>query len=158
MKKLSLKPHEKFLSQDGCSQNIQRVCFAFSDPMRTRISKERFVDDSQSGLLRRKFSAQEDQKLRNLVDTMGTKSWEAIAKFMGDRTARQCRDRFKNYLLDHLITEPWTPEEDAIVIQQFQLIGPKWADIGKLLSGRSGNNVKNRWHKHLHRLYKAGHV
>jgi hypothetical protein len=51
--------------------------------------------------------------------------------------------------------EPWTSEEDAIVIQQFHRIGPKWVEIGKMLSGRSGNNVKNRWHKHLSRLEAA---
>jgi hypothetical protein len=47
------------------------------------------------------------------------------------------------------MTTPWTPEEDSLVIQKFHQIGPKWVEIGKLLSGRSGNNVKNRWHKHL---------
>jgi hypothetical protein len=100
---------------------------------------------------RRKFTSDEDDQLRSLVDTLGTKSWEEIARFMPDRTARQCRDRYKNYLLENLITEPWTPEEDEIVIRQFHVIGPKWVQIGKMLSGRSGNNVKNRWHKHLSR-------
>jgi hypothetical protein len=68
---------------------------------------------------------------------------------MPSRTARQCRDRFKNYLGDFLVTNPWTAQEDALVIRQYHLIGPKWVEIGKMLSGRSGNNVKNRWHKHL---------
>jgi hypothetical protein len=102
--------------------------------------------------LRRKFSPEEDITLRNLVESIGTKSWEEIAKFIPDRSARQCRDRFKNYLMDSLVTEAWTPQEDAMVVQQFHLIGPKWVEIGKLLSGRSGNNVKNRWHKHLCKL------
>jgi hypothetical protein len=52
-------------------------------------------------------------------------------------------------LLESLVTEPWTPEEDALVVQKYHQIGPKWVEIGKMLSGRSGNNVKNRWHKHL---------
>jgi hypothetical protein len=53
------------------------------------------------------------------------------------------------------MTDPWTPEEDSIVIQQYHRIGPKWVEIGKMLNGRSGNNVKNRWHKHLCRLGAA---
>jgi hypothetical protein len=106
-------------------------------------------------LPRRKFSPEEDHKLRSLVDALGTKSWEDIARYIPDRSSRQCRDRYKNYLLESLMADPWTPEEDALVIQQFHLMGPKWVEIGKMLSGRSGNNVKNRWHKHLCRLDSA---
>jgi hypothetical protein len=68
---------------------------------------------------------------------------------MPGRTARQCRDRYKNYLMESLVNAPWSPEEDAILLDRFQLLGPKWVEIGKLLHGRSGNNVKNRWYKHL---------
>jgi hypothetical protein len=101
---------------------------------------------------RRKFTPDEDQQLRRLVEDLGTKSWDEIAGFLPDRNGRQCRDRYRNYLLKGLITEPWTPKEDATLISQYHLIGPKWVEIGKMLSGRSGNNVKNRWHKHLCRL------
>jgi hypothetical protein len=97
----------------------------------------------------------EDVQLRNLVEKLGPKGWDEIARYMPQRTARQCRDRYKNYLLENLVTDPWTPEEDAIVVQQFHQIGPKWVRIGKMLSGRSGNNVKNRWHKHLCRLERT---
>jgi hypothetical protein len=98
---------------------------------------------------RRKFTPDEDVRLRALVDSLGTKNWEEVARFIPQRSARQCRDRYKNYLMESLMMDPWTPEEDAVVIQQFHRIGPKWVEIGKILKGRSGNNVKNRWHKHL---------
>jgi hypothetical protein len=39
-------------------------------------------------------------------------------------------------------------EDDAVLVQKVHQIGPKWVQIGRLLSG---NNVKNRWHKHLYR-------
>jgi hypothetical protein len=101
---------------------------------------------------RRKFTPEEDMKLRALVESFGSTSWDEIARFLPQRSPRQCRDRYKNYLLESLVTQPWTPEEDALVIRQYYLIGPKWVEIGKMLSGRSGNNVKNRWHKHLTKL------
>jgi hypothetical protein len=100
---------------------------------------------------RRKFTSEEDLKIRTLVERLGTKSWDEISRFMPGRTARQCRDRYKNYLLDSLVTAPWTPEEDAIVIQRYRELGPRWVEIAKTLSGRSGNHVKNRWHRHLAR-------
>jgi hypothetical protein len=108
-----------------------------------------------SGFLRHKFTPDEDIQLRQLVESMGSGSWEEIAKHVADRSARQCRDRYKNYLVDSLVIDGWTPEEDALVIRQFHLIGPKWVEIGKMLSGRSGNNVKNRWHKHLCKIERV---
>jgi hypothetical protein len=99
-----------------------------------------------------KFSREEDFRLRSLVDNLGLKNWDQIACFMGGRTARQCRDRFNNYLMESFQNKPWTPDEDAILLEQFHLIGPKWVEIGKMLHGRSGNNVKNRWHKHIKKL------
>jgi hypothetical protein len=120
-------------------------------------ASHRFSQGS-SGFSRRKFSSDEDLQLRTLVESMGTRNWEKIAKFMGERTARQCRDRFKNYLVDSLVVDPWTPQEDALLIGHYHLIGPKWVEIGKLLSGRSGNNVKNRWHKHLCKIDQGGEL
>jgi hypothetical protein len=113
----------------------------------------RAADETQDAVrgsaLRRKFTPEEDLQLRSLVEQLGTKHWEEISRYLPDRSARQCRNRYKNYLLDSLVTNPWTREEDAVLIEKFHQIGPKWVEIGKLLSGRSGNNVKNRWYKHL---------
>jgi hypothetical protein len=109
------------------------------------------ADPRKHNATRHKFSPDEDHHLRSLVQQLGAKSWEAIAAFMPDRTARQCRDRYKNYLLSSLVSDAWTPEEDQLILEKFREIGPKWVEISKLLTGRSGNHVKNRWHKHLSR-------
>jgi len=98
---------------------------------------------------RRKFTHEEDERLRSLVEGFGTSHWESISQFMPNRTARQCRDRYKNYLLDSIIVAPWQPEEDEIIRLKFGEVGPRWVEIAKCLTGRSGNHVKNRWHKHL---------
>jgi hypothetical protein len=98
---------------------------------------------------RRKFTEAEDRKLRVFVHQLGTASGEDDAKCMANRTPRQCRDRYKNYLLDSLTHSPWTAEEDAILIKEFHAIGPKWVEIAKMINGRSGSQVKNRWHRHL---------
>ncbi|OHT15506.1 hypothetical protein TRFO_02824 [Tritrichomonas foetus] len=31
-------------------------------------------------------------------------------------------------------------------------IGPRWVAMCDILPGRSGNDIKNRWHKHLRKL------
>lgn len=108
-------------------------------------SKKRKVHKHQ----RRKFTEEEDKKLLSLVNELGTKCWELISKQMPGRCGRQCRDRYSNYLQNGIIKKEWTPEEDALLIKYYHMLGPHWVEIAKLLEGRSGNNVKNRWHKYL---------
>jgi hypothetical protein len=98
---------------------------------------------------RHKFSPEEDDSLRRLVDQFGTHAWEAIRLHLPGRTAKQCRDRYENYLLETLVSHPWSPAEDALLCQKYREIGPHWVQIANFLPGRSGNTVKNRWHKHL---------
>jgi hypothetical protein len=97
---------------------------------------------------RNKFTAEEDERLRSLVDQIGPKNWDNIAHNMPNRTPRQCRDRYNNHLIGQTPHIPWAPEEDAIVIESHRSLGPKWVEIAKLLHGRLGIHVKNRWHRH----------
>jgi hypothetical protein len=98
---------------------------------------------------RTKFTPDEDVRIRFLVERLGTQSWREIARFLPGHSARQCRNRYQNFLLDSLPTNRWTPEEDSIVTQKSHRIGPKWVEIAGLLDGRTGNDVKNRWNYHL---------
>lgn len=40
----------------------------------------------------------------------------------------------------------WTKDEDELIYELYNSIGPKWKQISSLLKGRSENSVKNRWH------------
>lgn len=72
-----------------------------------------------------------------------------LQKKLPGQTLKQCHDRYANYLRDGLKSEPWTQEEDEMLIEMHKEIGPKWVKMMKRLPGRSGNDIKNRWHKHL---------
>ena len=98
------------------------------------------------------FTEQEDyiilHSFRLMVD-----DWESISEQLPGRTPKQIRDRYINYLKEGLKNEPWTNEEDEILIKLFKEIGPKWSKMMPDLPGRSSNDIKNRWHKKLYKRF-----
>lgn len=92
-----------------------------------------------------KFTQEEDEKLKELVKVHGTSSWKLISSLMGTRNHRQCRERYKNYLDPSLRNEPWTLEEDRILVEKYADYGPKWNKIAKYFINRSDNSIRNRW-------------
>lgn len=64
---------------------------------------------------------------------------------MKDRTARQCRERWKNYLSPDVRNGPWTIEEDNLLLELVPKMGTQWAKIAKSFNSRTDTNVKNRF-------------
>jgi hypothetical protein len=92
-----------------------------------------------------KFTSAEDILLRDLVNRFGPSNWKVIAAHLPTRNARQCRERWSNYL-DPTVADPkeWTPEEDARLEIAWAAFGPRWTAIAACFPGRSTFNVKNR--------------
>jgi hypothetical protein len=95
--------------------------------------------------MRHKFSQSEDLHLRQLVETHGDNNWPLVASNMKGRTARQCRERFHNYLSPALTNGPWSREEELQLEVKFRELGPRWAEIARFFDGRSDVNVKNHY-------------
>jgi hypothetical protein len=104
-----------------------------------------FFKDMKGAAGRHKFLKTEDDLLRSLVERYGETNWNLISSFMNRRNARQCRERYKNYLSPIFRNTPWTGAEDQLLVQKVQEIGQRWSVIAKLFEGRSDVNVKNRW-------------
>jgi hypothetical protein len=100
-----------------------------------------------------RFSPREDHTLQSLVQSLGTDNWGEIAKHMGTRNARQCRDRWFNYLSSDLNTEHWTREEELLLIQKYAELGARWVAIAKFFNHRTDVMVKN----HFSRLQRRSH-
>jgi hypothetical protein len=92
-----------------------------------------------------KWTKEEDRRLREAVEGMGAQKWTAIAAVVGDRTGKQCRERWTAHLNPELSVDPWTAEEDRLICELHNELGNQWSRIGRELNGRSANAVKNRF-------------
>lgn len=114
--------------------------------------KSAYFDDQEwqkqkRGLIKQKFTEEEDNKLRAIIENIGTVDWKKVANQMKSRNARQCRERWNNYLNPDLNDAPWTPEEDKLIEELYEKFGTQWNKIGKHFDNRSDNSLRNRWMK-----------
>ncbi|XP_052452489.1 myb-related protein A isoform X3 [Carassius gibelio] len=106
--------------------------------------------NSKKTLCKIKWSRDEDEKLKKLVEQQGADAWKSIANYFPTRTDGQCQHRWQKVLNPELVKGPWTKEEDQRVIELVHKYGPKrWSVIAKHLQGRIGKQCRERWHNHL---------
>lgn len=92
-----------------------------------------------------KFGADEDLQLKELVRKYGENNWTQIAQNMPNRNARQCKERWCNYLSPNICKSPWTQDEDNLLLEKYKEIGARWVQIAKFFPQRTDISIKNRY-------------
>lgn len=115
------------------------------------------LSDSSSNKKSPKFTPDEDDTLSYYVSIYGQKQWKLISQQLPGKTPMQCMQRYNKIAKNSSIKGSWTKEEDQKLYNWVSTHGAtKWAQASKIISGRTGKQIRERWFNHLNPDVKRG--
>ena len=110
----------------------------------------------QAGVVFEEFASNAQGEVRGglrVIDSQTAKSiqssinWRSIATKITGRNAKQCRERWCNYLDPSLKCGNWTKKEDRQLMALVKKKSKKWSAVASEIEGRTENAVKVRWNQ-----------
>ena len=84
----------------------------------------------------RRWKEEEDSTLVQVITEVekheGRLNWHSICHRVPGRTAKQCRERWHSQLDPSISREPWSSQEEKVLIQLHHEMGNKWTEIANI--------------------------
>ncbi|CAG7887082.1 unnamed protein product [Brassica rapa] len=114
----------------------------------------RYQRSLNTDILRREWTPEEDDQLRNAVGLFGEKDWQSVANEIEGRTGTQCSNRWNKSLVpsrkrvgkSNSKEAKWSSEEDKRLRVALTFFGAKnYNKIAQFVPGRTQSQCRARW-------------
>ena len=100
------------------------------------------------GHSRKIWSDEESKYLTTLTTESSQCTWKEIAekinaKYNGSKTAKQCRERYRNYANPNIENSKWKPQEKILLVILHEIYGNQWHKIVNQLNYRSNVVIRD---------------
>jgi len=115
----------------------------------------RYLKVIDPNLIKGKWTAEEDQILKEWVMNNGEKNWFNLVKsnLLKGRNCKQIRERWMNNLsLEKDKKIIWDENNEKILLEKFLIYGTSWTKISQFIPNTTENIVKNKFYSLLRKI------
>ncbi|KAJ3068112.1 Myb-like DNA-binding domain protein, partial [Quaeritorhiza haematococci] len=106
---------------------------------------------------RRKWTQEEDEKLRKGIELYGFRKWVKISTLVATRSDLRCRQRWTECLSPDVKKGLWSELENAQLKTGVAKFGEgNWTAIARTIAGRTAQQCRKRWTEHVSPKIKRG--
>ncbi len=95
-----------------------------------------------------RWTLEEDRKLFGYYEFLG-RNWAVISNLMKTRNSKQVKDRFNNHLDPLISNEPFSFQEDLLILNLYKIFNTKWKLYIDHLPARSADRIKTRYNSSI---------
>lgn len=121
-------------------------------------SSVRKIMKSKDKAVPKRWTQEEDERLREAVGRHGERNWKSIAEEVPGRNHTQCLQRWTKVLAPGLVKGHWRPDEDELLKELVAEGRKNWGQVATRIPGRTSKQCRERWYNHLDPSIVRGYV
>ncbi|GAB9468224.1 hypothetical protein Gpo141_00005544 [Globisporangium polare] len=111
--------------------------------------KQPDIMKSKDKAVPKRWTQEEDERLREAVGRHGERNWKSIAEEVPGRNHTQCLQRWTKVLAPGLVKGHWRPDEDELLKELVAEGRKNWGQVATRIPGRTSKQCRERWYNHL---------